>query len=68
MKLFACAKITGNEGFPQISGNARFYEGISKGIWVEVDVNGLPDQETPGHSDFYALHLHEIGNCSPPFD
>jgi superoxide dismutase, Cu-Zn family len=68
MKLFACAKIVGNSEYPKLSGSANFYEDPSKGVWVEVEVTGLPDQQSSNHSNFYGLHIHEIGNCTPPFD
>ena len=68
MKPFACAKILGNSAFPNLYGEAHFYEDPSKGIWIEVKVRGLPDQNTPNRSSFYGMHIHEIGNCSIPFD
>lgn len=68
MKLFACAKISGNKDFPQLSGTAHFYQGPSDGIWVEVEVTGLPDSDSSGPGNFYGLHIHEHGDCSLPFD
>lgn len=68
MRLFACAKILGNSAYPNLSGTANFYEDSSKGIWVEIEVAGLPNQKSAEHSNFYGLHIHEIGNCTPPFD
>lgn len=68
MKPFACAKMLGNTAYPNLYGEANFYEDPSKGVWVMVKVQGLPDQNTENQSGFYGLHIHEIGNCSIPFN
>lgn len=68
MNPSACAKITGNSWFPDLSGNVTFYKDPSGGVWVEIEVAGLPDYNSPTRSSFYALHIHEFGNCTPPFD
>ncbi len=68
MRLFACAIISGNSAHPNLTGFANFYENSSKGVWIEIEVTGLPNHKSAEHSNFYGLHLHEIGNCSPPFD
>ncbi len=48
-----------------LSGIATFYNTPLSGIIVCVEVHGLPDN---GSSDFYGMHIHEFGNCTPPFD
>ncbi|MDD3239619.1 MAG: superoxide dismutase family protein [Lachnospira sp.] len=66
---FACAKIKGNSAFSHLRGKATFYANPSSGVWIEVEVNGLPDAEgSPIDSGFYGLHIHENGNCDIPFD
>lgn len=68
MKLIACAKIAGNKYNPDLTGIANFYEDGSHGVWVEVEVSGLPYKASRNRSNFYGLHIHEFGNCSLPFD
>lgn len=35
---------------------------------VEAEIFGLPNITTPGSGNFYAMHIHGNGNCTPPFD
>jgi len=58
----AIAWIRGNETHPTLSGIVRFYAIPIGGILVNAEVSGLLD------SSFYAMHIHEFGNCTPPFD
>lgn len=64
----AKAWIRGNAQNPQLSGVVRFYSTPYTGVLVEAEIFGLPDVETPFSSDFYAMHIHENGDCTPPFD
>lgn len=64
----AMAWVTGNASNPQISGLVKFYQTSPDGILVEAEVFGLPNIQTPDSSDFYALHIHEFGNCRGNFD
>lgn len=64
MEPFAYAQIVGNRTNPQLRGVAYFYPSPKEGLWVEVEVYGLPVNP----SDFYGMHIHEIGNCTKPFD
>ena len=68
MNPFACAKITGNNTYPELSGIANFYEDAISGVWVEVELTGLPDMNSPINSNFYGMHIHTVGNCNIPFD
>ena len=34
---------------------------------MEAEVFGLPDMESQYSSNFYALHIHEMGDCSENF-
>ncbi|MDE6963649.1 MAG: superoxide dismutase family protein, partial [Lachnospiraceae bacterium] len=37
------------------------------GVLIEAEIFGLPNIQTEGSSDFYALHIHEYGDCSGSF-
>lgn len=63
----AVAVIAGNKENPQLTGNASFYQVPFGGVLIEMEVCGLPSQAT-GDSSFFGLHIHEKGNCTPPFD
>ena len=63
----ATAWITGNAANPQLSGLVKFYRTSYGGILVEAEVFGLPNIKEQGSSDFYAMHIHEFGNCSDDF-
>ncbi len=63
----AVAWVTGSTQYPNISGLVKFYETPYGGTLVEAEIFGLPDNIRPGSTDFYALHIHEFGNCSQNF-
>ncbi len=62
---YACIK--GNTAHPNLCGMASFYETPPGGVLVSTEVYGLPDVNS-NNSDFYGMHIHEFGNCTPPFD
>lgn len=64
----ATAWIRGNEENPQLSGVVRFFQTPYEGILVEAEIFGLPNVKVSGSSNFYAMHIHEYGNCALPFD
>lgn len=64
----AAAWITGNAQNPALNGMVKFYNTAYGGILVEAQLFGLPDVSLPGSSDFYAMHIHESGDCSDAFD
>lgn len=63
----AMAWVTGGSSAPGLSGLVKFYDTPYGGVLVEAEVFGLPDIRTQGSSDFYALHIHESGDCSQGF-
>ncbi len=63
----ATAWVTGNTSNPQISGLVKFYQTSYGGVLVEAEVFGLPNINEPNSSDFYAMHIHEFGNCRGNF-
>lgn len=63
----AVAWITGNSSYPRLSGLVKFYQTNYGGVLVEAEIFNLPNIETEGSSDFYAMHIHEFGDCSDDF-
>lgn len=63
----AVAWVRGNEANPQLSGLVKFYATPHGGVLVEAEIFGLPDIDTPSSTDFYAMHIHENGDCSDDF-
>lgn len=64
----AIAWISGNDTHPTLNGLVRFYKTPFGGVLVNAEIFGLPNITTEGSSDFYAMHIHEFGDCSIPFD
>lgn len=64
----AIAWVNGNASQPQLSGSVKFYETPYGGVLIEAQVFGLPNINMPGSSSFYAMHIHEVGNCTRPFN
>lgn len=63
----AAAWIKGNTLNPKLSGMVKFYHTTYGGVLVEAQIFGLPNSETPGSSNFYAMHIHESGDCGDNF-
>lgn len=63
----AAAWIKGGTDNPQLSGLAKFYQTSYGGVLIEVEVFGLPGRSEQGSGNFYAMHIHEFGNCSDNF-
>lgn len=63
----AVAWITGNSSYPDLSGLIKFYQTPYNGVLVEAEVFNLPNVSQQGSSDFYAMHIHEYGDCSDHF-
>jgi len=63
----AVAWISGNAQNPRLSGLVRFYRTIYGGVLVEAEIFGLPDTDLPGQGNFYAMHIHESGDCGSDF-
>lgn len=64
----AIAWIRGNAENPQISGIVKFFQTPYAGVLIEAEVFGMPNIAMQFSSDFYAMHIHENGDCSLPFD
>lgn len=64
----AVAWVTGNRANPGLSGLVKFYSTDYEGVLVEAEIFGLPNIKTSGSTNFYAMHIHEHGDCTPPFD
>lgn len=64
----ARAWIRGNGDNPQLSGWVNFFYTPYEGILIESEIFGLPDIRVPGSSNFYGMHIHQMGDCSQPFD
>lgn len=62
----ALAWIRGNEDNPQLSGLVKFFFTPYEGILIEAEIFGLPNIAVPESSNFYAMHIHENGNCNQP--
>lgn len=63
----ALAQIQGDAATP-VFGYALFYNSYINGIIIQVEVFHLPDQNLPNNSGFFGMHIHDIGDCTPPFD
>lgn len=63
----AMAWVRGGTAYPNISGLVKFYDTPYGGVLVEAEVFGLPNAAVQGSSDFYAMHIHQFGDCSNNF-
>ncbi len=63
----AMAWVTGNSSNPQLSGLVKFYDTPYGGVLIEAEIFGLPNISSQDSSDFYAMHIHEFGDCSNSF-
>jgi len=59
----ANAVIRGNTEYPELFGNAIFKQAPMGGVIVTVEVIGLPKRD-----EFLGMHIHEMGDCTRPFD
>ena len=64
----AIAWINGNKNYPGLNGLVKFYHTTYGGVLVEAQIFNLPDVNLPGSSNFYAMHIHETGDCGDAFD
>lgn len=63
----AMAWVTGDDVTPSLSGLVKFYDTPYGGILVEAEIFGLPNISISGSTNFYAMHIHEFGDCSRKF-
>lgn len=61
----AYAWVEGNSDHPELGGMVYFYETPIGGVVVNAEIDGLPNTNP---TNFYAFHIHEFGDCTPPFD
>lgn len=61
------AWVRGNSANPSLSGLVKFYDTPYGGILVEAEVFGLPNISIPGSTNYYAMHIHQFGDCSDNF-
>lgn len=61
----AVALVEGNTTHPNLSGQISFYDTMGEGILVTAEVFGLPEKENK--SGFFAMHIHENGDCTGSF-
>lgn len=63
----AMAWVRGGSSYPAISGLVKFYETPYGGILVEAEFFNLPGVNEPGSTRFFAMHIHQNGNCANHF-
>lgn len=72
--ILACGKpeatafVNGNEKNPQLNGTVKFFATPYSGVLIKAQIFGLPDGSAPDSTGFFAMHIHENGDCTPPFD
>ncbi|MEY8337542.1 superoxide dismutase family protein [Lachnospiraceae bacterium 62-35] len=64
----ALAWIKGGTVYPQISGLVKFYSTPYQGVLISAEIFHLPNLPISDSSDFYAMHIHEFGDCSDSFN
>lgn len=63
----AVAWVRGGASAPRISGLVKFYQTPYSGVLVEAEIFNLPNQTMPDSSNYYAMHIHQTGDCSENF-
>lgn len=63
----AMAWVRGGTAYPEISGLVKFYSTPYGGVLVSAEIFNLPNISVPSSSNFYAMHIHEFGDCSNSF-
>ncbi len=59
----AMASIYGSPDYPEIQGQARFWQ-TTHGVMCEVELIGLPTTQNPCESPILAMHIHNGESCS----
>lgn len=67
-KPHAMAWVTGNDANSQLSGLVKFYDTPYGGVLVEAEIFGLPNVNEQNSTNFYAMHIHQYGDCSGSFE
>ena len=63
----ATTSLVGNADYPGLEGMVKFYETSYGGILVSAEVTGLPPVQDGDGTGFFGMHIHESGDCTPPF-
>lgn len=63
----ALAWVTGGGAAPALSGLVKFYNTPYGGTLIEAELFGLPNRLETGSTNFYAMHIHQNGDCSNNF-
>lgn len=63
----AMAWVRGGSMYPAISGLVKFYETPYQGVFVSAEFFNLPVINQPMSSHFFAMHIHQNGNCAGDF-
>lgn len=63
----AVAWVRGSTRISPVSGLVKFFRTPYDGVLVEAEVFGLPNVSEQGSTRFYAMHIHEFGDCSDNF-
>lgn len=61
------AWVTGAPEYSQLSGLVKFYTTPYGGTLIEAEFFGLPNISVQNSTTYYAMHIHEFGNCSDSF-
>lgn len=64
----ASASISGNHDHPNLNGTVRFYPAPYGGVLITAELFHLPYASLKNDTGFYGMHIHETGDCTPPFD
>ena len=64
----AMAWVTGSSTSPELSGLVKFYGTPYGGVLVEAEIFGLPNISQQNSASFYAMHIHQYGDCSGSFE
>lgn len=63
----ALAWVRGQDAYSPLSGLVKFYTTPYEGVLVEAEFFNLPKDPYPGYGSFFAMHIHENGDCSQSF-
>lgn len=61
----AIAIINRNINYPDLRGQICFCKTLNEGVLITAEIFGLPDNMK---SSFFGIHIHEVGDCTLPFD
>lgn len=63
----AIAWVKGGTAYPRLSGLVKFYSTPYGGVLMEAELFNLPNHGITGSTNYYAMHIHEHGDCSGDF-